>query len=272
LVPHVHEECGGKLKPLFKTADMPFKAAIEAVSDEFAPSLGPNGIAFLHRLYEHGLRNYQNRLTAVGLGSGGCLLDAGCGFGQWCFAAAGGYDNVVGVDFSEARIATCNRLGHLSGMANCSFRQGVLEHLPFANASFDAVISYSVLYFTDYASVLAELARVLSPSGKFYLSTNDVGRFLVDVVENRHPTLDFHPRAYGAATIARTALERLTGRRWCAGAVAMSKRRTVSALEKAGFEILEIGTEGSLGFGDKPMQRGRYAGFTAVFDVLARKI
>jgi ubiquinone/menaquinone biosynthesis C-methylase UbiE len=259
------------LKPLAQTSGKPLDVVIDAVSDEFKSSLGPNGVAFFRRLYANGLRNYRDRLTAVGLHSGGRLLDAGCGFGQWCFAVAEGYDSVVGVDVSGARIVTCRRLGELSGVANCTFHEGALERLPFADASFDVVISYSVLYLTNYARVLAEVARVLRPGGKLYFSTNDIGRFLMDVVENRNAAPDFSPRLYGIATITRTALHRLTGKRLFAGAVAMSKRRTVSALQDAGFEIIEIGAEGSLGLGDQPMQRNRYAGLTAVFDVMARR-
>lgn len=255
-----------------ETANTRFDAAIDTISAEFASSLGPNGVAFFRRTYANGLQPYRRRLAAVGLGSGERLLDAGCGLGQWCFAAAAEYDDVVGVDVSEARVAACSRLGHLFGVTNCSFHQGALESLPFADATFDAAISYSVLYFTDFVRTFNELNRILRPGGKLYLSTNDLGRFVVDIVENRNPAPDFYPRFYGAATIARTMLERLTGKRWFTGAVAMSKRRTVSALKRAGFEIVEIGSEGTLGFGDKPMQRGRYAGITSVFDVLARRI
>ncbi len=271
-MPHVLESYTRVLKPLADTANAPLHAAIEAISSEMALSLGPNGVAFLHRLYAHGLQNYQRRLTAVGLTTGERLLDAGSGFGQWCFAAAGGYDNVVGVDVSAPRVAACDRLARLSGATNCSFQQGALERLPFADASFDAAISYSVLYFTDFVRSFGELARVLRPGAKLYFSTNDFGRFLMDVVESRNPAADLSPRLYGFATIGRTVLQRVTGRRWFDGAAAMSKRSTVSALEKSGFKIIEIGPEGSLGRGDKPMQRGRYAGFTAVFDVLALRI
>lgn len=260
------------LKPLADTADEALRSGIEAISGELALSLGPNGVAFLHRLYAQGLRNYQSRLTAVGLATGGRLLDAGSGFGQWCFAAAEGYEKVVGVDASATRVAACERLAQLSGATNCSFRQEMLERLPFPDASFDAAISYSVLYFTDFVRTFGELGRVLKPGGKLYLSTNDIGRFLMDIVENRNAAADFSPRQYGFAAISRTVLQRVTGQRWFDGAAAMSKRRTVAALETSGFKIIEIGPEGSLGRGDKPMQRGRYAGFTAVFDVLAVRI
>jgi SAM-dependent methyltransferase len=245
--------------------------AVDIVADEFCSSLGANGVAFLRRLYSAGLQNYQRRLIALGLDTGGYLLDAGCGFGQWCFAAAAGYDRVVGVDILEVRVEACKRLAHLSGIRNCSFQPAALEKLPFRDESFDSAISYSVLYFTDFAHSLAELGRVLKAGGVLYCSTNDIGRFLIDVVENQNGAADFSPRLYGLASLGRTVLQRATGRRWLAGAAAMSRRRTELALKAAGFKILEIGPEGSLGRGDRPMQRGWYAGFPAVFDVLARK-
>lgn len=257
---------------MLSTGDSLLGAAVDTVVDRCASSIGPNGAAFARRTYANGLSPYRRRLEAIGLGSGRRLLDAGCGFGQWSLSAASGYDEVCGVDVSGARAEVCRGIVETLGIRNCKFAQGSLERLPFPDASFDAAMSYSVLYFTDFAHAFAELARVLEPGGKLYFSTNDVGRFLMDIVQKRNSASDFNPRLYGVAALLRTAVERLARLRPFPGAVAMSQARTVSALKNVGFEILEIGPEGTLGQGDKPMQRGRFAGFAAVFDVLARRL
>lgn len=244
---------------------------IENVAAEFAPVLRPSGAAFLRRIYADGLEPYQRRLAAVGFTSGGSLLDAGCGFGQWSLAAAT-YRNVTGVDISPMRIAVCQSLARHLKYDNSVFLEGSLHSLPFPNATFDAAISYSALYFTDFERSIAELGRVLRPGAKLYISTNDIGRFLMDVVENKNSTADFNVRLYGIATLARTMIERITRLRAFPGTVAMSEARTLGALARHGFKILESGPEGTLGRGDTPMQRGRYGWFTAVFDVLACRL
>jgi len=66
-------------------------------------------------------------------------------------------------------------------------------------------------------------------------------------------------------------VERLTGLRRSGGAIGMRRETTASLLARAGFEIVAIGDEGSLGKGDTAWQPGRYAGIAATFDILARR-
>jgi ubiquinone/menaquinone biosynthesis C-methylase UbiE len=51
----------------------------------------------------------------------------------------------------------------------CVFRCGAAERLPFPNRSFDAVFDFGVLHrVPDWQAAVAEIARVLKPSGRFY--------------------------------------------------------------------------------------------------------
>lgn len=245
--------------------------AVDHVVSVCGTALGPNGESFMRRAYAAGLDRYRRRLEAVGLCGSGRLLDAGCGLGQWSFAVAPTVTHVTGVDISEARVSVCRDMARALDVHNAAFQQAELERLPFGSSSFDAAVSYSVLYFTNYIRAIEELGRVLRPGARLYLSTNDIGRFLVDVVRNHNRASDFNPRRYGLAALWRTAIHRTTGAFPTAAPVAMSVRRTIAALSRAGFEILEVGPEGTLGAGDAPFQPGLFGGFTAVFDIIARR-
>ena len=94
------------------------------------------------------------------------ILDAGCGTGA-ILQQLGSPQRNVGVDLAPEAISLCRRRG-LSNL-----RQADISALPFAEASFDAVICSSVLYHQwvkDVAGVLRELHRVLRPGGLLFVN------------------------------------------------------------------------------------------------------
>jgi len=233
--------------------------------------LGSNALGFLKRVYRDGLDRYRARIEAVGLTGRQHVLDAGCGLGQWTFALASGSRRAAGIDIARERVAVCRLLAKTAGVGNACFAVGSLEALPFADDCFDGVLSYSAIYFTDYRRSLAEFHRVLRPGGLLYISTNALGRYLYDIVHNPNAAADFNPRRYGVRSLVNTLLGRRQGLSAERGTAAMSYRGTRAALAMLGFEVLGLGPEGSLGAGGEPFQLGRYLGFPAVFDVLARR-
>jgi len=89
----------------------------------------------------------------------GSLLEVGCGDGwsSWLLAEAG-FD-VTGLDLHADEFAP-------EPHARLSFRQGSALDLPFADASFDAVVSYQcVEHLPDPERALREMLRVLRPKG-----------------------------------------------------------------------------------------------------------
>lgn len=89
------------------------------------------------------------------------ILDAGCGTGA-ILQRLGNPAKNVGVDLAPEAIAFCRQ----RGLNNV--QQGDVCALPFPDASFDAVISSSVLYHEwvkDIAGAVREMRRVLRPGG-----------------------------------------------------------------------------------------------------------
>jgi SAM-dependent methyltransferase len=93
------------------------------------------------------------------------ILDAGCGTGGTTIELAR-FGHVVGVDLAWAALEPARQRG-LRRLA-----RGSVETLPFADASFDLVTSFEVLYHLGVASdtvALADVRRVLAPGGLLLL-------------------------------------------------------------------------------------------------------
>jgi len=100
-------------------------------------------------------------------GAGKLFLDLGCNWGRWCIAAARKGYTVVGIDPSLGAIMAARRV---AGQLRLPIRYLVADarYLPFRDASFDDVFSYSVLQHLSKANVtrvLGDVARVLSAKG-----------------------------------------------------------------------------------------------------------
>jgi SAM-dependent methyltransferase len=94
------------------------------------------------------------------------ILDAGCGTGA-ILKRLGNPEKNIGVDLAPEAISFCRQRGLNNVLC------GDVSALPFADASFDAVICSSVLYHQwveDVISVVRELRRVLRPGGLLVLN------------------------------------------------------------------------------------------------------
>ena len=89
----------------------------------------------------------------------GRVLDVGCGTGALAEAVAERGAAVAGVDPSEAFLATARRR-----VPQAEFRAGDAQALPYADASFDGVVSGLALNFVpDPAKAAREMRRVARP-------------------------------------------------------------------------------------------------------------
>ncbi len=109
-------------------------------------------------------------LDTAGLSIGDDVLDVGCGTGILARAAArrlDGSGSVVGIDINDGMLAVARRAPE-----PVTWRHGPAEHLPFHDHSFDRVISqFAVMFFTDQAAGLTEMARVTRPGGTIAIAT-----------------------------------------------------------------------------------------------------
>ena len=80
--------------------------------------------------------------------------------------------SVVGIDPAERFQGAGVRLGRERGMRNLHFALADGMALPFADRTFDLVLSHAVIeHVADAPRYLRECARVLAPGGHVYLST-----------------------------------------------------------------------------------------------------
>ena len=247
------------------------------IPDRLLQRLSVNDTGFLQRVYSGGLDRYRERLARIDFVGMDKILDAGCGFGQWTFAMAQTSKHAVGIDIDSERLSVSAQLASINNFENVEFLQASLEEMPDFEKPFDAVFCYSVVYLTDYHKVFRNFFRSLKKGGYLYICTNGPGWYLYNIIEGPNPSIDFHPRRYGTQTFWNTLIRKQSGFSLSTGARIMIPSGTKRALEKSGFEVVALGAEGTLGFGDghtippAPNYNATYMGLVNVFEVIARK-
>lgn len=102
---------------------------------------------------------------------GQLVLDVGCGTGVAALTAARAGAKVCALDLSPALIARARQHAALAGVA-MELTEGDAEALPYANETFDAVISQFGHMFAPRPEVtVTEMLRVLKPGGTLAFST-----------------------------------------------------------------------------------------------------
>ena len=100
---------------------------------------------------------------APALGHGAAVLDIGCGGGALTEAMSARGIRAYGLDVD---VGVLRGRGRRARPASGSYVAGTAERLPFAGGTFDAIVSVSVLQYTDWRGVLGECRRVLKPRGR----------------------------------------------------------------------------------------------------------
>jgi ubiquinone/menaquinone biosynthesis C-methylase UbiE len=122
-----------------------------------------------------GERKFRQRtLAPAGLQPGDAILDVGCGTGTLLIEAAkrvGPSGTTHGIDRSAEMLAHARRKAAAQGVTT-NFREGSADHLPFPDASFDAVFCTLMLHHLPAAmqmATVAEMRRVLRPGGRIVI-------------------------------------------------------------------------------------------------------
>jgi ubiquinone/menaquinone biosynthesis C-methylase UbiE len=112
----------------------------------------------------------ESLCEALDLRSGSRVLDVAAGNGNATLAAARRFADVTSTDYVPSLLEAGRARAQAEGHA-IRFQEADAEKLPFADASFDAVLStFGVMFTPDQERAAAELARVCRPGGKIGLA------------------------------------------------------------------------------------------------------
>lgn len=131
----------------------------------------------------------------LGVGPGDEVIDVACGTGNAAIRAAAAGAHVVGLDITPELLLAGRRLAADAGV-EVDWVEGDAEHLPFADESFDVVVStFGCMFAPRHEVAAAELARVLRPGGRLAVCSwtpeGAVGDFFRTVGGHLPPPPDF---------------------------------------------------------------------------------
>lgn len=145
---------------------------------ELAPGIQADYYARIHRFeQDHFWYRGIRRISAALLGDeltrpGSRILDAGCGTGgflRWALDN-GSFASAAGIDIGSKAVELARER-----VPEADLRVGPLRSLPFADGSFDLVVTHDVLQHVPEDEVdesLRELRRVLAGDGLLFVRTN----------------------------------------------------------------------------------------------------
>ena len=124
------------------------------------------------------------------------VVDVAAGTALFARAIASRVGSVVAVDLTLEMLTRGRDLARAQGLSNIRFEQGAVERLPFADESFDAVVTrYSIHHFRSRRWLCARwLASVARTRGRLVL---------VDMVADDDPVVAAHTTSSSGSPTAR---------------------------------------------------------------------
>jgi ubiquinone/menaquinone biosynthesis C-methylase UbiE len=105
-----------------------------------------------------------------GAGAGDVVVDVACGTGNAALLAAVRGARVVGVDGAPRLLAVARERAAAMGV-EAEWLEGDLAALPLADGVADVVLSvFGVIFAADPSAALSEVARILRPDGRAFVT------------------------------------------------------------------------------------------------------
>ena len=171
------------------------------------------------------------------------VLDIGCGAGQELLPFAAKFGAFcVGVDIAPELGAVSREITAFADEPEkLNFARSAGENLPFADASFDAVLCRVALPYMHNARAIAEVARVLR-SGGVYLLKIHAPAFYFGMIRERAKTFNAKQVAYPLICLAGGAIHRVTGKQmqtgiWRGKEVFQTRKSLETELARNGLRI-----------------------------------
>jgi SAM-dependent methyltransferase len=113
----------------------------------------------------------ENLCEALDLRAGSRVLDVAAGNGNGTLAAARRWCDVDSTDYVASLLDAGQARARAEGLTTVQFREADAEALPYADATFDVVMStFGVMFTPNQEKAASELARVCKPGGKIGLA------------------------------------------------------------------------------------------------------
>jgi SAM-dependent methyltransferase len=141
--------------------------------DVYAPfkQMQKQGWAHFAPLAEHTVLAAPRLLRHAGVGAGQRLLDVACGTGVVAVTAARRGVHVAALDLTPELLEHARRNADIAGVS-VEWHEGDVEDLPFADATFDVVVSqFGHIFAPRPERAASEMARVLKPGGVIAFAT-----------------------------------------------------------------------------------------------------
>ncbi len=239
-----------------------------------------NDINFFKRVYNNGdLEKYENRIKAIDFINKDCILDAGCGFGQWSIAFSKFNKKVIGTDADSFRIKVVQDIASEMSLDNVKFETCSMESIPYEDGYFDAIFSYNAITLGPYRKILKEFYRVLKVGGYLYFNAADLGWFIYNIIDQHNSASDFSSRQWAIDTIKNTLQYYATNNFIQVDhrdSLLIPKEIVKKDLSDLGFEVVAIEGDGLINLTKNNIVNSFFPsekyGLPAVYEVLCKKI
>ena len=235
-----------------------------------------NNKKFFRRIWETDFSVYEARLKKIGFVNKASVIDIGGGYGQWAVVLAKLNSQVTLIEYDSEKIRVLNLIKDILQLKNLNIVNSSANTFKYSSIYYDAIFTYSMLYFTNWKVVLADAISNMSQDGIIYLNTNDIGWYLYNFIKNPNPAKDFSPRKMAIKTLAKFILgDEKTPNCFQDGQIIMPVKSTLNFLKSKGISNISNGPDGSCGDSSIDVQSffiNKFFCYSAVYEVLGYKL